>query len=552
MDVFVNNYDKISTGLQLSLLTERDEIKQIERVYTIIFRYIGNLNEIQIGIPIVSLLNQFAIGSASKEEILALAYLPQILYIDLTRQMEYEQAVLPETRIASCFPMYDNSDQILRGKGILCGIVDSGVDIYHPAFQKKNGDSRIVTYWDQTRQGVTPNFYNWGSIYTYNEINDYIRIGRSHLNFDTSGHGTSVASIVSVLSPDVELAVVAAMPDTASFLCAIDYLVRYAANTRQPLVLNLSYGNNYGDHAGNSLVEQYLDMLRLNGKITIVTGTGNEGNTARHRLINGTTEQSIGMILEHGLSAFNLQFWSVPVNPYLFQVRSPSGETTPFMRSDNQGQFYSYQFRSVTISIQIGSPSPYNEKQEIFLSFHAINEAIQAGYWSIEIRPFLFNYYEIDAWLPVAASTSADIEFEIPTNNLSLTIPATTDSAISVAAYDQSLQSIAVFSGKGDTSIQKPDLAAPGVNILTARSGGGYITQTGTSFAAPFVSAAAANLMQWGITDRNDPFLYGDRVKSYLKNNAIPLPGSIQTPNPSEGWGRLCANISIPRKNSNT
>lgn len=547
MDVFVNYSDKISTGLQLSLETETGE-----RAYTILLRYSGNYNELhtQTDILMIPLLNQFAIGSASKEQIQVLAYLPQILYIDLTRQMEYEQAVSTKTRIASCFPMYDTSGQVLRGNGIVCGIVDSGVDINHPAFRKKDGKSRIVTYWDQMQSGNAPAPYAFGAVYTYNQINDFIRNGQNIPRFDISGHGTSVASIISALSPEAELAVVAAMPDTAAFLCAIDYLVRYAADRRQPLVLNLSYGNNYGDHAGNSLIEQYINTLRANGKITIVTGTGNEGNTGRHRYIHGSKAQSVGIALEDGLSVFNLQFWSDPVNPYQFQVRSPSGETTIFMHSDNQGQFYSYQFRSVNISIQIGSPSPYNQKQEIFFSFHAASEAIQSGYWSIEIRPFLSNYYAIDAWLPVAASTSADIEFEIPTPDLSLTIPATADIAISVAAYDPSLQSIAVFSGKGSTTIQKPDFAAPGVNILTARSGGGYVLQTGTSFSAPFVSAAAANLMQWGITDGNDPFLYGDRMKAYLKNGAIPLPGDSKIPNISEGWGRLCANASIPHKST--
>ena len=45
----------------------------------------------------------------------------------------------------------------------------------------------------------------------------------------------------------------------------------------------------------------------------------------------------------------------------------------------------------------------------------------------------------------------------------------------------------------------KPELAAPGVNIITARAGGGYEAVTGTSFAAPFVTGSAALMMQWGI-----------------------------------------------------
>ena len=64
-----------------------------------------------------------------------------------------------------------------------------------------------------------------------------------------------------------------------------------------------------------------------------------------------------------------------------------------------------------------------------------------------------------------------------------------------------------------ETRQVKPDLAAPGVDIITAKAGGGYEAVTGTSFAAPFVTGSAALLMQWGIVDGNDPFLYGEKVK---------------------------------------
>lgn len=103
---------------------------------------------------------------------------------------------------------------------------------------------------------------------------------------------------------------------------------------------------------------------------------------------------------------------------------------------------------------------------------------------------------------------------------------------ISVGAYNGARLSVAPFSGKGSTSIQKPDLVAPGVDILAANASGGYRLVSGTSFATPFVASAAANLMQWGITDGNDSFLYGARVKAYLINAARALPGSNQIPNP--------------------
>ena len=92
----------------------------------------------------------------------------------------------------------------------------------------------------------------------------------------------------------------------------------------------------------------------------------------------------------------------------------------------------------------------------------------------------------------------------------------------------------------------KPELTAPGVGIRTTRAGGGYQEVTGTSFATPFVTGAAALLMEWGMVRGNDPFLYGEKVKSYLINGARHLPTESEYPNPRLGYGVLCLRDSIP------
>lgn len=77
-------------------------------------------------------------------------------------------------------------------------------------------------------------------------------------------------------------------------------------------------------------------------------------------------------------------------------------------------------------------------------------------------------------------------------------------------------------------------------------TGGGYRAFTGTSFAVPFAAGAAALLMEWGIVRGNDPYLYGEKVKAYLRRGARQLPGYRKWPNAQLGYGALCVRDSLP------
>ena len=124
-----------------------------------------------------------------------------------------------------------------------------------------------------------------------------------------------------------------------------------------------------------------------------------------------------------------------------------------------------------------------------------------------------------------------------------LTIPSTASLAVTVAAYDARTFSYADFSGRGPAgmyegeNVLKPDIAAPGVRVTAPVPGGGYQSFSGTSFAAPFVTGSAALLMEWGIVRGNDPYLYGEKVKAYLRKGAKQLAGYERWPNALLGYG---------------
>lgn len=201
------------------------------------------------------------------------------------------------------------------------------------------------------------------------------------------------------------------------------------------------------------------------------------------------------------------------------------------------------------ILLYYGEPNPYTTAQEIYLDFLPVGTYITSGVWKIVLNPVRVVEGEYEMWLPSESVLNRGTGFLFPQETITLTIPSTAERVISVGAYDALTFAYADFSGRGYTRIEsrvKPDIVAPGVNVTTTRAGGGTVTASGTSFAAPFVTGSAALLMEWGIVRGNDPFLYGEKVKAYLRRGARKLPGFTEYPNPQVGYGALCVEDSIP------
>ena len=250
--------------------------------------------------------------------------------------------------------------------------------------------------------------------------------------------------------------------------------------------------------------------------------------------------------LQRGIS---VQIWKEYTDIVEISLITPAGvKVGPIQEISGPQRF---RVGQTEILLYYGEPSPYNISQEIYVDLLPVESYISAGVWRIIFTPRRVISGNYELWLPSDNVLNRGTGFLYPSDSVTLTIPSSASRAVSVGAYDALTFSYADFSGRGFTRITnlvKPDLVAPGVNVTSVAAGGGYAQFTGTSFATPFVTGSAALLMEWGIVRGNDPYLYGEKVKAYLRRGAKKLPGFTEYPNNQVGYGALCTAQSIPER----
>lgn len=547
----------------------------------VIVKYNGELSDLEVeGVSVVTLYGGYAILEAPVAKLREVAALPQIEYLEVPKRLYFS---VNQGKTASCITSLQRgeiparqmveADLGLNGRGIMVGIIDSGIDLSHPDFRNADGTTRVRWLWDQTATGGTPpDGYNMGVEYDNEEINRLLSEDvRSLPGQDNERHGTPVAGIAagngsgsdgrfSGIATESELIVVKlglpdpdSFPRTSELMQAMNYVVLKAAKESVPIAVNVSIGNNDGSHDGSAITERFFDAVATVGRTVIVVGSGNEGDTSGHAsgiLENprrGSERQTEEIELGVGTfqTALSFSLWKNYGDRFEVSLVLPSGqEIGPFLESAPVSQ---YQIDDAILRVLYGQPSPYRAAQEIYLEIVPTTDYLISGVYRIRLRPEKIIDGRYHLWLPGQAERSVTTRFLQPDPEVTLTIPSTAANVITVSAYDSRNETYASFSGRGFTRTEmiKPDLAAPGVEIVSAQPGGGYGVVTGTSFATPFITGSAALLMEWGIVRGNDPFLYGEKLKAYLIRGARQLSIAEDYPDPRLGWGVLCAADSL-------
>lgn len=472
-----------------------------------------------------------------------------------------------------------------QGAGVIVGFVDTGINYTDSLFRNADGSTRIIGIWDQTNNSDNSNNIEnetakpfsafsalYGTQYTAEEINLALNSDNPASivpTRDENGHGTFLASIAagnrderagfSGAAPQASIAMVKLKPakqylrdfyliqDGAEayqendIMMGVSYLYFLARKYSMPLVVCIPLGTNMGSHMGMSRLGQYLNQVSLSNGSAVITAAGNETGARHHfRAVMDADTDEVTAELRVGEreAGFSMELWAENMGAYTVGFISPTGEvareiSVP-LRGENTVSFLLEQTQ-ITVYTQIADVS--SGSQFIFMRF----ENPMSGIWRILIRNSLDIRETFHIWLPVRGFISDETYFLRPDPDTIITDPGNARYLITVTAYDHTKNSIYIHASRGYSLSGriKPDLAAPGVNILGASVSGRRLTRmSGTSVSAAHLAGAAAILLNWGVLNANYPYLNTPVLKSIFVRGAQRNP-ALTYPNREFGYGTL-------------
>lgn len=450
--------------------------------------------------------------------------------------------------------------------------------------------------------GAKPAGFGYGTEYDKELLNQALISGNPLGIVDTTdveGHGTFLAGVAcgreelmedfTGYAPLAEIVMVKLKPakrylkeyycvaeDTVCFqendvALGLRYLRDVARREGKPMVVCMGVGTNIQSHDGTDLISRMLDELTSQAGFCAVTAAGNQGNAAAHYrggLFGGALDNRLsdggqqgvqrnaavgsGGVNEQGAwygyedmqlrvgeneNGFSLTVWGDSPGLFSVGVFSPSGEYTSRIPARTQGSTsVEFAFEGTNLTVSYEQIEQRSGEQLILLQFCQP----AAGIWTI--RVFYESEYStvFDAWLPLRSFLNGETYFLAPDPDTTLVDPANNRYSVTVAGYDYRTGGTYIASGRGYTRDRriKPDIAAPCVDIIGPRVGGGYTRRSGTSIAAAATAGAAALVMEYALVRGRRLYLNGIELRNLLINGARRT--SLGTyPNRETGWGYL-------------
>ncbi len=463
----------------------------------------------------------------------------------------------------------------LYGRGVIIGIIDTGIDYQHPAFRYNDNTSRILSIWDQTiQEGEAPERFTFGSEYNKETINLALKSQNPLTvvpSVDTNGHGTSISSIIagapntqyafSGIVPEAELVVVKLkeakqnlrrihfVPEDATcyqesdVILGIRYVLSIAQKLRRPLAICIALGTSQGGHDGQGALSTYIDSLAQLSQIGIAVSAGNEGNTDRHYFHNSTSSPyttEFELNVGNNDKLFSMEIWPYAPSRLTIEVITPTGESTPIIypRLGICNRF-SFVFNQSAIWINNINFEEETGDQLILIRF----ENAVPGIWQFRVQNLENEDFSFHAWLPSGNLITRETFFLEPNPDTTITSPGNAIHPLTVTAYNHINDSILIESSRGYTRTNqiKPDIAAPGFEIPCAVPNNKYAVLTGTGAAAAHSTGIIAMILEWAVVRGNYTSITGNDINRLIIRGAYRDP-TLTYPNNIWGYGRVDVN----------
>ena len=442
----------------------------------------------------------------------------------------------------------------LTGSGVLIAVIDSGIQYRHPAFRRADGSTILAGVWDQENNRT----------YTQEEIQQALDRDEVLPITDPVGHGTYVAGIAAG-QPDPETGfsgaaigselvcvklrpakenlrqfygVSADVPAYASYdiILGIQYALRLAEELRRPLVLLLPLSTNIGAHNGSDPVEQFLSRLAGATGLCAVVPAGNEGASGKHYRGTLTAEDIVEFFVAEGESSVFLNIWGTSPDVMTLSLDSPLGNTLerlplsamrinqyPLPREASRVSIRYYNQGAPLAYIRIDFPTP--------------------GLWRLHVYGDSIVSGPYDIWLPIQSFSRPETRFLKPAPEVTITIPGTQTRIITVGGYQPLIGSLYENTGRGPNryGLLRPTLVAPAIDIY-GPTGASYRALSGTSAAAALTAGAAAQFLQYGIVQGNEPEMNTLTIQARMIRCAARR---LDLSYPNEQWGFGTLDVSL-------
>ncbi|WP_225755260.1 S8 family serine peptidase [Actinotalea sp. Marseille-Q4924] len=453
------------------------------------------------------------------------------------------------------------------GRGVVVGLLDWGFDVAHADLVTADGRTRFLSLWDQRggRTPLSPEPYGYGRELDAATIDralatadPYAALRYDPAEVDPLGRGTHGTHTLAIacgagrapgstpgLARDADIVAVHlrgddtnpddTLGDSVRILEGVDYVFRRAGD--RPVVLNLSLGRCGGPHDRSPLLVRAIDeMLETPGR-QVVCSAGNYFSTGQHasaQLTDGAPVEWEWVVEPPLVDNAELEIWYPAADQLIVELVAPDGAVVLELPPGEERVVRDGGAVVVSAFHRRGDPGNGDSVVDLFLWPGA-----PAGRWRVRLVPRHVEKGEVHGWVE-RAYRGRQSRFAVPDPLFTTNTICNGRRTIAVAAYDHRapVPLPGPFSSAGPARDlhPKPDLAAPGVAITAARSSSplngrrerdGLTTMSGTSMAAPHVTAAVAVLFEAA----GRP-LTSQEVGDLLRTTARPVPAGPERVGP--------------------